>query len=187
MTKKITLTVSFILAVCSLTFGQDKFIYDQKGLNPKYVVVEMDSLEQNELFTKTINWIKETYKNPDEVIKTTIVNEMVRFEGFQPNSFSYKSIYNFSIDVFYTIEISFKNGRYRFEPIEVKSKFQPKGCYQPGEYFIINLSNASEYYKGNGRLKCSNDLPQSISKLLNSLNENLMIYLSEKQKDDDNW
>lgn len=185
MTKKITLTVSFILVVCSLTFGQDKFIYDQKGLNPKYVVVEIDSLEQNEIFTKTINWIKETYKNPDEVIKTTIDNEKIRIEGYDVNSFSYKSMGDFSVDVLYTIEISFKNGRYKFQPIELKSKFQPSGCYQPGEYFKINLSDGSEYYKNNGKLKCSNNLPSSISNLLNSLNENLIIYLTKPQTEDD--
>ncbi|WP_292889154.1 hypothetical protein [Nonlabens sp.] len=45
----------------------------------------MNSLKQNELLTKTINWIKETYNNPDEVIKKSIDNEKVRFKGFKDN------------------------------------------------------------------------------------------------------
>lgn len=187
MLKNITLILSMLIAVTTISFGQEKFVYNQSGLNPEYLVIEVDSLNKNELFEKVINWIKETYKNPDEVIKTTINNEKVRFEGFQQNMFIYRSAIEFQVDVFYTIEISFKEGRYKFKPVEVKSTFQPNGCYQPGDYFTVDLSDGTAYYKKNGKLKCSNNLPQSLSSYLNNLESDLKLYLTKTSADDDDW
>jgi hypothetical protein len=47
------------------------------------VVVEIDSLNAAEVYLKTLDWIKETYKNPDEVIKANFENEKIRLDGFQ--------------------------------------------------------------------------------------------------------
>jgi hypothetical protein len=185
------ITLISIFAFTTITFSQNIFVYNQSGLKPNYVVENIDSLNQNELYNKTINWIKETYKNPDEVIKTTIENEKIRFEGFQPKMFTWsRMMAKYKVGLFYTIEISFKDGRYKLEPIEIKSEFQPKGCYEPGpgRYITIDLSNGSQLYKRNGKLKCSNNLPESFSDFLNSLNTNLQIYLSKQTLNkDEEW
>lgn len=44
----------------------------------------------NEIYNKSLNWVKESYKNPTEVIKTTIENEMIRFEGIKADGVSSK-------------------------------------------------------------------------------------------------
>jgi len=58
-------------------WGKDEFT--------DYVVVKIDSLSQKQLFDGTVRWIKETYKNPDEVIKARIDSSMIRIEGYKEN------------------------------------------------------------------------------------------------------
>jgi len=190
MTKRIALTVSFILTVWSLTFGQDKFIYDQEGLSPKYVVVEMDSLKKNELFTKTINWIKETYRNPDEVILTTIDNEKVRFEGFKDNLICVNSLGMVSCyNGLYTIEIEFKNNKYKFTPLSIEYRV-PASQYSTGGRVSINFNDGTVYYNKKGKLrKVYITIPTSIETLFNELNSNLSNYLliEKKANDKDDW
>ena len=189
MKNKISLII--FLGLSPRLFDQSIFEYNESGLKPNYVVENIDSLSQKELYNKTINWIKETFKNPNDVIKTTIDNEKVRIEGYQPNLFTWSRLMvNYDVGLFYTVEISFKDYKYKFEPIEIKSEFQPKGCYEPavGYYITISLDNGTQLYKKNGKLKCSNTLPQSFSKFINSLNANLKDFLINSTKvSEENW
>jgi hypothetical protein len=67
---------------------------------------------------KAQNWVQETYKTPDKVLKANIVNEKIRVDGFVKDAWWYKSLgVTFFYDMEYTIEISFKDNRYRFEYI----------------------------------------------------------------------
>jgi hypothetical protein len=71
------------LFIFSKIVSQNDFKYITNGLNHKFVVVEIDSLNAAEVYLKTLGWIKETYKNPDEVIKANFENEKIRLDGFQ--------------------------------------------------------------------------------------------------------
>ena len=187
MTKKIKLT-ALLIVIYTFTYGQDKFVYDQRGLNPKYVVVEMDGLKQDELFKKTINWIKETYKNPDEVIKTTIDNKKVRFEGFKDNIICIKSLgMVYCYDGLYTIEIEFKDNKYKFTPMSIEYRV-PASQYSVGGMRPISLSDGSAYYKKGKLRKMYNTIPLSVEMLLNGLNLSLSKYLSTEQEEgNDDW
>ncbi len=84
--KKAIASLIAIFAV-SLTFGQNaelssnsKFQYSEFGLND-YVIINVPSKTKEEIFSETINWIKETYKNPDVVLKMQIENEKVRIDA----------------------------------------------------------------------------------------------------------
>lgn len=179
-----------IKMVKDLSLSEDKFEYNQLGLTP-YVVTKIDSLKQGDIFQKTINWIKETYKNPDKVIKTTIENEKVRFEGFQDNTICYSVIGSTSCyGATYTIEISFKYGKYKFEPISL-SYYQPPNQYSSGGDIQMNFSNGMWMYKKNGIIKKMFDsIPDSIEVLFNGLNLSLETYLKERGKETnkkDDW
>ena len=152
-------------------YSKDKFVYNQLGLTP-YVVVEFDSISKEKLFKLTTNWIKETYKNPDKVIKAVIENKKIRINGYS----GYE----------YTIIISFKDNKYKFEPIEVISRSQA------GE-FSIPLSDGSGYYKSNGwPKKPFENFTKEIGEIFENLNNNLKDYilkhLNENANDDsDDW
>ena len=48
-----------------ITSDESKFTYDINGMNVEYLVMTIDSTSQQQNFKKSINWIKETYNNPE--------------------------------------------------------------------------------------------------------------------------
>lgn len=156
------------------------FRYDINGLYPKFVVMEIDSINQSELFEKTINWIKENYKNPDEVIKTTIGNEKIRFVGFQDGIIELKTMGMASYyGVTYTIEIEFKDGKYRFIPGNCEYRV-PVSQYGGGQTVVIDWNNGLQWHNNGKVRKMYQNIPSNIENLLNNLNDNLFNYLSSK-------
>ena len=47
-------------------FSQEEFIYNIEGLKPEFIVVQATEYEQNDLYIKTINWVKKTFTNPSK-------------------------------------------------------------------------------------------------------------------------
>jgi hypothetical protein len=181
--------IGFAFSVKSQTINENtanNFTYNQEGLLPKFVVVNVDSMTQAELFEKTINWIKETYKNPDEVIKTTIANQKVRFEGYASkliciNSLGSAVCYGGT----YTIEVELKDGKYRFIPVSM-SYTAPSPTGGVRDYIIPFDSGENWYNKGEIR-KMWKTIPSDVESLLNGLNDSLFKYVSsqtEMSKDD---
>lgn len=192
MKKKTIIILSLIIMIGSLSYGQDTFTYDKTGLNPKYLVVETDSLSKTEVFEKTINWIKETYKNPDEVIKTTIGNEKVRFEGFKDDLICVNSLgMIYCYYALYTIEISFKENKYKFTPLTLEYRI-PASQYGAGGMFPIEFNEASSLYNKKGKLRgMYKKVPPAIQALFNDLNKSLNEYLKQEElsveDDNDDW
>ena len=193
--KKIVTITFLLISTAALTIAQDKFVYNETGLNPKFLVVNIEGKTQKELFEKTVNWIKETYKNPDEVIKTTIDTSKIRFEGSIDNylcvtSLGLKTCY----PAFYTIEIEFKEGRYKFSVLNLEI-LSSASQYSSGGRVRISMDKAAfetglTFYNNSGQLKkMYENYPASIESLFNGLNEDLMKYIKdtgEGQKKD-NW
>jgi transposase-like protein len=187
--KKIILL--FTLFIFSKAFSQSDFKHSVDGLNPKFLVIEIDSLNASELYLKTLDWIKETYKNPDEVIKAKFENEKIRFNGFQKSAMSTKmlGVPSFS-DVRYSIEISFKDNKLKFEPINLERYTAPSE-YVSGGWSFVPLNTGSYIYKKNGKSKgIFKRYPKQIENIFNNLKSSLEIYLLKqnntiKDKKDD--
>lgn len=161
-----------LLITASMT-AQQKFEFKKEGLTD-YVVTEVKGTAP-ELYTKTINWVKETYKNPDEVIKMKIDNEKIRIEGFQKN---FNCISSVCADALYTIEISFKDDKYKFDAVSMEMK-------NSAGSFTIPLEDFSIYYDKKGELKKQSVEPlNNLVNLFNGLNESLKNYISEVKKSD---
>ena len=177
--KKIIIVISFLLLTINIT-SQEKFTYAEKGLTD-FVVLKIDSLSQSELFNKTIDWIKDTYKNPDEVIKAKFENEKIRFNGFKGNAFS-MSILGMPtfLDARYTIEIYFKDGRLKFEPISLEQYSSPSE-YSAGGWSAITFETNSWLFKKNGKIrKITKTYPENIESIFNNLLSGLNVYLLKK-------
>lgn len=170
-----------ILSIIPLLSYSQEFIFDEKGLQPQYQVVEIDSMSQKELFDKAVNWIKENYVNPDEVIKTTIDNEKVRFMGSKDYYLCLRGLLSMCYDVRYTIELSFKDGKYKFAPVNLKY-FTPSSKYFSAGWNTVPLSGGYGYYKKNGKLKnMFQEWPTSIQSLFNDINLSLKLYMTTDQ------
>jgi hypothetical protein len=174
--KKAIASLIAIFAV-SLTFGQNaelssnsKFQYSEFGLND-YVIINVPSKTKEEIFSETINWIKETYKNPDVVLKMQIENEKVRIDAIAKDLLKVR---NLASNLNYVVEISFKENKYKFELLsllyENSTDYKRIPNFKTDKKLIRNFGNT----------------PTDIENYLNGLNESLKNYILGNLKED-NW
>jgi len=109
--------------VTSVVFSQNKPLeLTEKGVEP--AIIKLDSLSASQIYKKVDGWIQTNYKNPSEVIKGNIENEMIRISGFQKDFFSreYKSGNIVFYDVSYGLTFEFQNEKMRvtFQPQTIK-------------------------------------------------------------------
>lgn len=182
-----TITLFFALFISFLSNSQEKFTYNESGLTPEYIVAEANGKTQKEIYTKSLNWVKETYKNPEEVIKTTIENEKIRFEGVEMDlmcrsALGSRTCYNTT----YTIEIEFREGKYKFTPLSISYRI-PSTQYTQAMTENIDFSTGANYYNKKGKLKnLTKSVPESIEILLNGLNASLNEYIL-KDNSSEKW
>jgi hypothetical protein len=168
---------------------------NEKGMTD-FIVTNVEGKTATEIYKKAIEWIKITYKNPEKVILSTIDNEYIRFEG------SSDSFYSINLGFMgksyqqtkYQIEISIKDGRYKFDIIGMENYTSPSQ-YSSGGWNNNGLFNANvtkEYldksiYKKDGTLRSTwkniNDVPV----YFNELNKSLLDYMVVSQKKNDGW
>ena len=124
-----------------------------------------------------------TYKNPKEVIKAQIENEYIRIEGFKSNMLCIKSlgILNCS-DVRFQIEISFKDGRYKFDVIRLEEYIKPSQFSSGGwSDFPINGAIGKAYFKENGEIRPMFKLyPDAFQSTFNDISKELESFLKSE-------
>lgn len=99
-----------------------------------------------ELYQKAINWVNETYKNPEEVIKGKVEGDYLRLEGFTSNLIRANVIGTiFYYDVRYTVKINFKDGRFKYEISKMEQYF-PASQYSTSQWISL-MSNKEIGYK----------------------------------------
>lgn len=155
-----------------------EFKFTKEGFTD-YVVGIVEGKTAQELYKKTIDWINVTYKNPKEVIKAQIENDYIRIEGSKSNMLCIKSLGMLNCsDVRYQIEISLKDGKYKFDLIKLEQYIAPSQYTVTSGWSEIGLANTSGYYKENGELRNIFKLyPQAIESEFNSLNISLNDFL----------
>ena len=168
--KSIILFFAFSFFAFGQTEKAEKFEYKETGIND-FIVTKVEGKSTNEIYNKTINWIKETYKNPDIVIKMRIENEKVRINGVASDLLFVRNI---SLNLDYVIEISVKDNKYKFELISLTATEQ-KTDYKK----IPNFKTDSKLIKNFG------ESPNKIENYLNGLNESLRIYILSDKKNND--
>jgi hypothetical protein len=141
MTRLKGLLVLAALTVSVLSFGQS-FIVTPAGLRDAtdstktYLVIPCEGKTAKELYDNAIRYITENYKNPDEVIKGRIDGEYLKFNSYKSEFLIVKNGgVNILFYAYYTTELSFKDGKVKYEIIELK---------------ITNDSNYSLAFTGSG-------------------------------------
>ena len=152
-------------------FAQEtEFKFSKEGFTD-YVVTEVPGKTQSELYKKAIDWVAVTYKNPKEVIKAQIENDYIRITGVSDNLLLFNAMGKKYYSADYTIEISFKDGKYKFDVTSVNllgTNSEPK----------MELQNMNEYYKSNGEIKSTYKyFPDTFPKFFNDLNKELEAFL----------
>ena len=171
--KKKFFTTTFI-AFYIICFGQtnekiqrEKFEYLEVGLSD-FVVTNVDGKTKEDIYSKTLNWVKETYKNPDIVLKMKIENEKLRIEGVANNLLKLDKS-SFNLD--YVIEISFKDYKYRFELISLLNG-------TTGDY-----KNAPNFKSDKKMIKHFGSTAVDVENYFNKLNQSLKDYILGKTEE----
>ncbi|MDV4024434.1 hypothetical protein CMT52_08815 [Elizabethkingia anophelis] len=173
--------ISFFTLVTSIfLFSQEKefSITKEKGLTD-YIVTDVTGKTASEIYNKTLEWINRTYKNPDKVILSKIENNYIRIEGASNNIYVLNALGSENpTDSKYQLEISFKDGKYKLDIIELKYLAPQVGWTNiPFDFF----------YKKDGELKSMFKFTNKIPTYFNSLNKNLYNYISGTGSKNDNW
>ena len=171
MKKLLSLSLLFLSFIL---FGQtnekihpDKFEYSETGLND-YIVTDTENVSKEVTYNKTLNWVKETYKNPDAVLKMKIENEKIRIDAIATGLLKIKGN---SFNLNYVIEISFKDNKYRFEIISLL--YENSTDYKK----IPNFKTDTKLTKNFG------DTPVEIENYFNKLNLSLKDYIVGKSEE----
>jgi hypothetical protein len=108
--------IILLLLITVFANAQDipKLKLKPEGVEP--LVFTTEGIKASELYMRSLNWIQETYKNPDFVLKAKIENEKIRFEGLAKDAWWYKLMgMKMIYDMKYVVEISFKDGKYKID------------------------------------------------------------------------
>lgn len=180
-----------IKTIEDLGFHNQSFEFNQLGLTP-YLVVDVEGKKAKELYDTALNWIKETYENPDKVLKMQIDGKKLRFEGYKERLISINNSFaKLNYNGTYNIELSFKDGKYKFECYNLEY-FVPTTAYVKGGKTPVYLKSAAKekYFKKNGFIRTYyKEFPENIQSLLNGLNDSLKKYLEKdsSKTEEDDW
>ena len=88
-----------------------------------------------ELYTKALNWVEETYKNPDEVLKGKVEGKYIRLNGSVSNLLQRNVIGKmFYYNVRYSVEIKFRENKIKYEITKFES-YSPPSQYSSGGWY----------------------------------------------------
>lgn len=173
-------SISILIFIAVMTFAQEIPELKITKTGVESIVVQTPGMTASQLYEKSINWVKETYENPDKVLKAQIENKKIRVSAFAKNAWWYKimgmkTTYNMD----YSIEISFKDGKYRFE-------------YFVGQFYTKDYTKAlfsySSFFKKSGELRKSyKDAAPSMDFTMNSLVHNFNTYVIGQEEADEAW
>jgi hypothetical protein len=153
------------------------FTYDSSGFNTM-VVRKVPNKTQSQLYKKSIDWVATTYNTPKEVIKGQIENDYLRIEGSNQGLVCLNILFKMNYPARYMIEISFKDGKYKFDVTSIAYYVAPSQ-YSVGGWSGNILINKNLMYKENGEIKgMYKYIPESFVNCFNDLNNSLYNFLS---------
>jgi hypothetical protein len=173
-----TLLLTFIT---TSAFAQETaFKFSKEGLTD-FIVVTYDG-SAKDTYNRAQAWVKDNAKKGYKVI-SFVEGEKMTIEGGKENFLCSKAGgTNVCTYGTFTIEINFKDGKYKFAAIGLSEK--PNNSTN---VIVHDLNDFSEYYDKDGSLKkYKDDVPPAYENLFNELNKSLMVFMDKKKKEE-NW
>jgi hypothetical protein len=161
------------------TFAQDtEFKFSKEGLTDFIVTTYEGSAKDT--YNLALAWVKENSKKGFKIV-SSVEGEKMTIEGGKENFLCSKAGgTNVCTYGTFTIEISFKEGKFKFEAVGLSEK--------PNNSTTVvthDLNDFSEYYNKDGSLKkYKDDVPAAYETLFNELNKSLVTFMDKKKKAD---
>ncbi len=178
MKLKLILLIAFISA--SALAQENEFKFSKDGLTD-FVVTTYDG-SAKDTYNRALAWVKENSKK-GYTVTSSQENEKMTIQGTKDNFLCSKAGgTTVCTQATFTIEITFKDGKYKLEAVGLSEK--PNNTTN---VIVHNLNDFSEYYDKDGSLKkYKDDVPAAYQALFNGLNKDLVIFMDKKKKAD-NW
>jgi len=158
-------------------FAQETLKLSPEGIKP--VVVELEGKSATDMYITAKQWVNTYFNNPKRALKAEIENDMIRVDGYCQDCFGIKAIAMIMYDYSYTLEIYFKDGKYKYD-VQI-TKLSDDGA--PLSYTY------TAFYKNDGSLRKM--YQKSVETMEASLNEtftSFQDYMSGKtQKAKSDW
>jgi len=174
-------TLLLMAFVTASTFAQDtEFKFSKDGLTDFIVTTYDGSAKDN--YNRALAWVKDNAKK-NFVVVSSVENEKLVIEGTKENFLCSKAGGTTVCTIAtFTIAISFKDGKYKFEAVGLSEK-----ATNSINTVVHNLDDFSEYYNKDGSLKkYKDDVPAAYETLFNDLNKSLIAFMDKKKKAE-NW
>ncbi len=178
MKLRVLLLVAFISASA---FAQEtEFKFSKEGLTD-FIVTTYDGAAKD-TYNRALAWVKENSKK-GYVVTSSVEGEKMTIQGTKDNFLCSKAGgTTVCTQGTFTIEINFKDGKYKFDAVGLSEKPNNGGAV-----VVHNLDDFSEYYDKDGSLKkYKDDVPAAYESLFNDLNKNLIAFMDKKKKAE-NW
>ena len=167
-----------------------QFEFTSNAMNP-FIVTEVQNKSATELYQKSLEWIKKNYKSPDDVIITTVENDYIRFRGIANNLRCWKLVSYACSDVQYETEITFKDGKFKFEILNFEEKdkdpFNDFRTYWKNINALFYTNNKTLYNKDGELKKQYVGYINKIPSYFNNLNSELKSYIEESSQQKNDW
>lgn len=142
-----------------------------------FIVIPCEGKAREELYKKIVEWINKTYNKPNEVIKAQVENDYIRFQGLESKGYCRKPMVLICEDIRYEIEISVKDGKYKFDVVKLESAETNKYGNIIG-WSEITFKKGWMNFKSNGEVRDQyKDTMPKIARYINSLNQSLHDYI----------
>lgn len=150
--KKILLIV--LISLSTLTFAQKisvtpNGLRNSADLEKTFVVIPAEGKTAKQLYDDAVKYINKTYKSADDVIKGKTDGEYLKFITFAPSFITLKNGFTkVPFNAKYTIELNFKDGKVKYEIIELE-------IYNDSKYNLNFTGSGISFfiYNKNGELK----------------------------------
>ncbi|MEM9075809.1 MAG: hypothetical protein AAGC43_02175 [Bacteroidota bacterium] len=171
--KKLIFSICFMCVFIS--YGQTEFAITESGLSPKYISAEMNAFTASQLYTKTMGWIAENSKKYKLSVDQTNENVSVHLSYVKGNAVILDKQY-YNVD--YKVKIHFGDGKYSFEPAEIRLKLNSK--YDMG-WKDFDLTDGASYFKKGKPLRKYRSYIENLTKALNEVQLDLFTHLKSTE------
>lgn len=174
-------TLLLMAFITTSTFAQEtEFKFAKDGLTD-FVVTNYEG-SAKDTYNRAAAWVKENSKK-GYTITSSVEGEKMTVQGTKENFLCSKAGGTTVCTLgTFTIEISFKDGKFKFDAVGLTEK--------PNNSTTVttrNLNDFSEYYDKDGSLKkYKDDVPAAYESLFNGLNKDLTTFMDKKKKAE-NW
>jgi hypothetical protein len=149
--------------------------------NNSYLVLTFEGISAHDLYAKSQKYVNENRKDAAASIKGNTVDEYLRFSTYAPSFIKYNNgpMTKIPINATYDIELRFKDGKVRFEFVDLKMN--------AGNYdlkFSGGILSGYVIYKNNGDL-FKKEAKDDVERYFNSVVSSYVEFIKGTNKNED--